>query len=839
MTTLTKLQCIDYGLEGLFVSDKRPLRHSLGIKTEDLLLNHKVTLINTKTSFRYPVSNSFNVNSEEVQFDVLAKDNDLSVVNAIELEADIDYLTHQNLWNNSETINGFYYLNKPSNDLYYGWRQSTKDLGLNVNDTLTFSFKMKLNDGVINKIGLHCGGMQVTSFYIDGVNKFKASFVGSHTQDASLIIGKEVDIQIGLKVTSTSLDSISIQPNRGFVDTYSAEVSEVQLEKGSKRTEWKLSLKENPPIIKGVSLRLMVPQYFVKTENKAVEFLNGVIPVKASNMLYPRLRLGFPSWSAIYKNSITNTSKLLEPLLTPMYDAYSKLVEYSGRSLRKMPYRFKIHKSLYKPTEVYKLKEKEFIPMTQGNIQTMPKLINSGETLNNLNFSRMFLAPRERLSNYDLKPFLNTTLYLRLLDNSVSSSTVTIKGIDLFGRYCQETISISPMFYTTTNKKYKDILEFQNGSEIVVSNYLDCKYDNYVIQEGQFKPAIVDNNFRTFHPYVSIIRNEEDTRDTLCISDSRLNLKESMYTFNMDSEKIDSVFINEHLNVFWKEDSYLYSGTIHHDLTKVLGHTSNNANDVILVSNKNTSVGDWIEATIDIQKWGSRPMVIQIKNKESTLYYDQNSESFKQDLVYLYPDQNEPTLELSVKVANEDPYIFSVYDDSFENVFVASSTVHMIKSIQKVEVVGDLYHYDGDLILVDGFEEPELNPNNSEDALIVTILPEQNKSYDWSLNLEGHILSPHKTTMDSELYSVKSLYGEDNLPVVFELPKKKLLNVFNKDSLSFTLSLWLNDQYTFKSSSFKLYLSDAKGTIQQTVSSGVTLVNFTSTSKEIKSANKD
>ena len=55
-------------------------------------------------------------------------------------------------------------------------------------------------------------------------------------------------------------------------------------------------------------------------------------------MLYPRIKLGFPKWGTIERNDISTGSKLLEPLFTPFYDGFHKIIKYNMKSKFKENY---------------------------------------------------------------------------------------------------------------------------------------------------------------------------------------------------------------------------------------------------------------------------------------------------------------------------------------------------------------------------------------------------------------------------------------------------------------------------------------------------------------------
>ena len=115
----------------------------------------------------------------------------------------------------------------------------SKDI-LEENKEYVLSYKARVTDGTISKLGGHCRSKNV-SCYLDDVlvgNSYESGF--SFPSDNNI---HNIRIHFTPSYPSDSEDkNVYIQPNRGgSASQYTIEISEIQLEKGNKATGWKPS----------------------------------------------------------------------------------------------------------------------------------------------------------------------------------------------------------------------------------------------------------------------------------------------------------------------------------------------------------------------------------------------------------------------------------------------------------------------------------------------------------------------------------------------------------------------------------------------------------------------
>lgn len=601
-----------------------------------------------------------------------------------------------------------------------------------------------------------------------------------------------------------------------------------------------------------LNLRQTVKRVEIQHVSNLVKYECGKVKLPVSNMLYPRIKLGFPKWGTIERNDISTGSKLLEPLFTPFYDSFHKVIKYNMKSKFKEGY--SNVKSIFlgdNPEAIVRINEDKSLTRLYeaSSIETQPRRINLKPNTNKLTLSRVVLE-EDVSDDVDYTPFENKLIYVKKVSGfEEDGASVYIKGLDKYGERLEERIYILENFYTVSRKRFAKIFSIQSEYNCIVSNYVDCRFDHYLVKDIKTVAPIVDGDLFAFHPKVIKSTNVENNRPIVNLHNISKELSEVAYKFDIEniSGRITSLYVDEHLRTIWTDGIKIYSSVIHHDLSKDNGnHPSNNNNEIVKVLDKNTSINDWVDAVIDTSVWPDKtPMIIQIKNNSSIKYYDQESETFVDNIVFFYPQKNERYIELSVKVENDSPYIFSVLSDDFNKRYVASSHSNMLHSVDTKGCTGTLLLTDGQIKLVSNFGTAYTTMSNQETTKVkIVIEPLGVNSYNWQFNTLGQYFGTNGSTYREDLYRIISKSGENNLPVVFEVDRFNILREFSDGISTNTLELSVNPLYNEnKTSKFNIYLIDINGVkvkpIELTTNdSTINLeILFTDKDKEINYAN--
>lgn len=565
-------------------------------------------------------------------------------------------------------------------------------------------------------------------------------------------------------------------------------------------------------------IRKIITPKLVKTVYKTLQYSLGVNGIYNPNLLYKRIKLGFPQWGSIEKNDISNGVKLLEPLFTPFYDAYNKIINYNINSKFRIPYKkYELVSMQSDPSVVFNNTTKKQVFQTSC-LQSFPQKIETTSTTGNSELSKLLIYPLSDLTQFDLNPFLNTRIYIKKLRfTETDNSVVIIKGLDINKEVVVERITIVDEFYVPVINKFSKITDIDNlDTSIVLSNYVDCRYDHFIVKDVKTIAPIVDDQLFAYQPRISKASNIEGTRDCINIYSTYKELSEYQQKFDIEysGTNLTSMYIDEYLRIYWTDNIKLYSGSLNIDLSKNVGNNpSANNNRVIQVNDINTSLDDWVEATVNLSEWDQNTsMIIQVKNKNDVLYYDQDLDSFTPNVKYYYPGDN-LDLKFSVRVVNDSPYIFTVFNDTFEKSYSAYTQTNVIKNINNdFSTSGKTLVLHNDKVKLSTIGTQSKVISNPDGRLILLIEKTNTPVLEWELVVGGYSVTSTGGTLPIDMYTIIS-DGNINEPVLIELNRMELLKMFNSASLNIDLNL-RSDKYFNRlgNSSCVITLIDKYGT---------------------------
>lgn len=555
---------------------------------------------------------------------------------------------------------------------------------------------------------------------------------------------------------------------------------------------------------------------YVNSSAIVMKFTSGTTLLNSSNMLYPRIRIGFPKWGTIEKNSISNGSKLLEPLFTPFYDVYSKVIAFNLHTKYKKPYRKVLNIPIgYNPSEIFRKLTGGYEKLYEcSSTQLLPSRVSTKPVSSSSTTARLILMSSIDV-DYDFLFLTNTRIYCRKLTNTLVQDILTIKGLDKLGNRLEERVVVLEDFYTCAVHKFSKIFSITCSSDVIVSNYVDCRFNHFIVRDINTAPPIVASDLFAFSPNCVKFANNEMDRDTLQIFNTTYFLSEPQYKFDLEhTGRITSVYVDEFLKLYWTDSSNkLYTNCINHDLSKDVGkHPSNNNNNIVVVSDTSTAISDWVDVSIVLSEWpDNTSMIIKVENNGTTLYYDQTTETFVEGIRYFYPPANLDILELSARVVNDSPYIFTVFDDKLERQYTASTQTQYLKSIQDpIDISGALMLIDDKLLLTDNVVSTSSYPTQS-DKILLTLTSKELSMLDWELSILGMVISKTNTTMPNEYYRIISNASNDN-PLIIEIDRMPIIKDYNLDRVLVDFKFRFDPMYNRGiSSNVELQLVDRYG----------------------------
>lgn len=533
----------------------------------------------------------------------------------------------------------------------------------------------------------------------------------------------------------------------------------------------------------------------------------GSVKLIDSNLLANRTKISFANWSTIAKNNLSNGLKMLEPLHSHFTSVYNRSNEYLKQTydLEYQPKDFsRIFLSGY-PLNIIRFlgTDKEELKETDDIYSS----INKVELLGNeeeLSLTRLIFENGNR--NLNELNILNTMLQTKLYIKKVKSNSnqvieCVVYGLDKDFNPVSETLIVRQDLYTQLQNNYYKILNIDFGNNsIEISNYVDLRYNHYVISRPYITPPIIDRTYKVFKPTISVKSNQELTKNIVIIDNNiSENGKEQYKLAIPDADGLTSLYVNEELDVLYTKTNIETSSTLNYsklslDLTKqIFNNKTLNNNKYIYVSDINTPLEDWVDVTINTTDWftdnQTKALLLQVRNGDEILYYNQNSNTLSSDKTFIYSDlMSADSIELSVFVANDLPYIFTIFNETQTKSVSACTSIDSINSYYSVDIQNSkLIHFNGNPCLVTYSEEAEEFDINYdiEKEFVLLFSWESFSTLDYLIKFQNnYYLNNFETNISDDIFEYILFDNQSGGNIAIKFNIDKLKNMLETDLIS-------------------------------------------------------
>ena len=300
---------------------------------------------------------------------------------------------------------------------------------------------------------------------------------------------------------------------------------------------------------------------------------------------------------------------------------------------------------------------------------------------------------------------------------------------------------------------------------------------------------ITYSTLQFFDPNFKLNLNE--VNNTLDVYNGNFLVNNIVEQFNLETDSVvNSVYIDEHLRVYWTDGSNLRSSILYKNLTKDTHfNPSTNNNKVVSISNNNTPIGDYVSVVINTEEWNiEEGMIIQIKNKDTILFYDHKTKTFSTKMEVYYPLITDGYIEFELKVTNDDPYICTVRDRLFKTSYVALSCANFIPGITLQATDKTLIHHNGKLTLSDtnNFKDTLVSVSNyeSDNIRIEMSTIDQGIVKYWQVEWNGRKI----TNIDNTFDEISVVHNSDT-NIVLLINKAEILKVSSNNDINLSVKL--------------------------------------------------
>lgn len=545
------------------------------------------------------------------------------------------------------------------------------------------------------------------------------------------------------------------------------------------------------------SLKKEVKIKYLKTADKSLTYSIGKMKILDSNLLSIRNKIVSPSWSTVNKNTVSNSTKLLDQLHNTFSSSYSKVNEYTRMSYDPT-YQPLIFDRLFltqKPRTVLRniddYYREELKETTDINSSLYALDIN--QVYEDLKISTVILEPYSNIEEEitEINNLLPSFLYFKKNKNTDSRYvTCVITGYDEYDNDIVESLLVRFDIFTRTQNRFHRIVDINYSDNTVeITNCVDLKYNHYVINNNFIIPSVVDENYRTYKPLVKIRSNNDLTYNIVTLQNPLSETVDSFTKFNIDtkSNPITSLYVTENLDVVYTYDfensTVLNYSKLHIDFSKnIYNNITMNNNNYINVSDTETLIGDWVDVKVNIGEWVKDKedtcLLIQVRNKDTLYYYDTENNTLSEDRVLIYAQtMTDSIVDFSIQVENDQPYIFTLYNSNLKEKAAACTITNSIVPY-KTEILDNrsLVLIDNRLYLANNIETDLVTFNKEEDYLYVMLHCKDYSTIKYMLNFGEYYLSDNSTNINSEYFEYITKDNDYGIPIVIRLDTSFLEN---------------------------------------------------------------
>ena len=591
--------------------------------------------------------------------------------------------------------------------------------------------------------------------------------------------------------------------------------------------------------LSGISLKKEIKVRHIQSSDKSLLYSFGDVKINDTNLLALRNQIQAPSWGTVRKNVISNGAKLLENLHSVFNSSYFKVNEYLRQSydLTYEPYDYERINLTQRPLNISRETDEGLMLLKEtsdinSSIKKLEVTYNPSDTLS---IYTVILEPYSEIIDELEKINENLPQFIYLKKNKNGSNkyvTCVITGYDEFEELIVESLLVRYDIYTRTKNRFHKIVNINySDTTVEISNYVDLRYNHYVINNSIIIPPIVDNEYKTFKPLIKKQSNNELDRDVITIYNPLSENVNPVIKFNIDEPniRVRSLYVTEDLDVIYSLDSgegsrVCYS-KLNIDFSKnIYNNITINNNKYIQVSDENTSTGDWVDIHIDLEAWSrditDEAFLIQIRNKNEIYYYNYETKSITADKVIIYKQTiNNTFIDFSLQVETTDPYIITIFDSTLKNKASAMTSNHTLVAYESIGTSGTLLIlYDNEIISTNNIiEDSPLYLQVESDYLYFILEWDEYSTLDYRIDFGSYYLSNIDTNINPEYVEYITKDNEYGSALVIKIDRSFTDNEYCKIGTGFNINNgFINESTLHPSAKITVKLNDESNTLNLT-----------------------
>lgn len=475
--------------------------------------------------------------------------------------------------------------------------------------------------------------------------------------------------------------------------------------------------------------------------------------ISEPNFSLERVKADYPSWSKVYKDDVSNVTKVLDPLFKQVESIYSKTESLLKKNLKDLS-TISLEESPLLVVDELNNKYFEHINILNSNYKTI-----NLKPIENLQLITYFVS--KSLITEDLD-FINDSLIYLQKDIKNTQEKIIIEGLNKDNKFISESLILISDFPRNTINKYSKITKIVSNENLIVSNHLDCSKNHQILDSFNLPtPSFVTkdlgfiNYFPKFELQVNSFEDEDSKSNILVIKEPTTNQIKYKYSFTY--QLITSMFIDDNLNVYTLADNALKIGNLSIDNTKYNTNITTNNNKFIIVENKDILINEWQKVYIDIEALSKNIDIcyISVENEDTLYYYNPEYKSMQLEKYLINTQLHKDIFTLDIYISNENPYIFTIHTkDRKYNTTIEANVINNKNSYNTSNK--NMILFNNKLLLVD-IEEPLLE---SVDKNLIIFNWTNTSDLDFELNIKDIIYTNNDINIQNKY--IKNIAKDGN-----------------------------------------------------------------------------
>jgi len=505
------------------------------------------------------------------------------------------------------------------------------------------------------------------------------------------------------------------------------------------------------------------------------------VPIE-SNFLITRAKANVPTWSTPFTKEVSNYSKLLEPSYKYINSCYSKLKDIIKNKRNLVSYQ--VNEKPFKVVASSGKKHLNYHNLKSSNHKQLAAsyLLDIGAP--HITFKSFVYHP-----NFNFKDiaFSGTHLYVKK-ETENTNTVIFIEGFS-GNKIVSESLNLQGTNVKATLHKYDILIKVNSKESLEISDHVDCT-KNFTYYDYNITPTPLfineRQNFEAYLPQYRLESNNQGDTPVLVIYD-KLEVK---YKYSFTTPVVDSLYIDDSLNIYWTSADTLYQSNLGLSQDKHTTNVYENSNKYLYTDTSEYLLNDWIEVSANFPSLlqdvpDTSSAVLSVTIDDVVKYFNTELNTLVDHKYVIQGDSLNSIYTFSMLCDKPEGYVVTLQTN--KNNYTLNTIPKVIPSTNFINLPTDsllLNVYNNKLVLVGEQYGANFLDNTYTGATTLVFYWNGVQSLDFDLDFYGYLINTVDKQLDDSF--IKRLTSDGSrLTESYLLDMNELLKISPNSSLVF------------------------------------------------------